>query len=122
MHQIFNFTELSFNKALGVVEVSDAILGVLQYSQGWNLVQWIQKMIKAISQATAQYGGTRISQKEQPRTAKAEAGAAHRGGGLAQEEGASVAPAHICEHYPLLVPIGTKLDQILLLNRQCLLV
>lgn len=123
MHQIFNFAELSFNKALGAVEVSVAILGVLQYSQGWNLAQWIQKIIKAISQATTQYGSTRISQKEQLRTAEAEADADHCGGVLAQEKGASVVPTHIfpsCHHQHLLIPTGTKLDQIFLLNGQCL--
>lgn len=121
MHQIFNFAELSFNKTLGAVEVSDAILGVLQYSQGWNLAQWIHKIIKAISQATTQYSSRRISQKEQLKTAKAEADADHCGGVLAQEKGASVIPTHIftsCDHYHFLIPMGTKLDEIFLLNGQ----
>lgn len=121
MHQIFNFAELSFNKTLGAVEVSDAILGVLQYSQGWNLAQWIHKIIKAISQATTQYGSRRISQKEQLKTAKAEADADHCGGVLAQEKGASVIPIHIftsCDHYHFLIPMGTKLNEIFLLNGQ----
>ena len=123
MHQISNFAELSFDKVLGAVEVSDAILGVLQYSQGWNLAQWIQKIIKAISQPTTQYGSTRISQKEQLKTTEAEADADHCGGVLAQEQGASAIPTHIitsCDRWQLLIPMGTKLHQIFLLNGQCL--
>lgn len=82
-----------------------------------ELAQWIQKWSKAISEATTQYGSTRISQKEQLKTAKAEAAAAHRGGVSAQEKGASVIPTHVftsCEHCRLLIPMGTKLDQIFL--------
>lgn len=109
MQQIFNFAELSFNTVLGAVEVSDAILGVLQHSQGWSLAQQIQKIIQAISEATTQYGRARISQKEQLRAAKGEADADHHRGVLARETGASVIPTHTftsCDHQHLLIPTG----------------
>lgn len=64
-------------------------------------------------------------QKEQLRAAKAEADEDHRGGVLAQEKGVSVIPTHIftsCDHQQLLIPTGTKWEQIFLLNGQCLFV
>lgn len=77
------------------------------------------KIIKAISQATTEYGSPTISQKEQLQSAKAEAGADPSGGVLAQGEGVSVIPTHgfpSCDRCHLLIPMGTKSEQIFLLN------